>query len=433
MKSNYRVLVVLVIAVVIGVSLIMLSLLHNPAVQNDPSSAAKHISRLPVNSLPERQARKTIFFGASISKSGRYKTEGQRVIDGYEFWKEWVNNHGGIKVARKSYMVDILYYDDKSRKENVGENIRKLIEKDRVDFLLGPFSSALTLEASKVSEKFGRIMVEPCGAAETIFTRNPRATFGVMTSASWYLKGFVEMISQKKPLPATYAVLTPDKLFPRSVAKGARIWFSQKKIREVYFEKTPVGTVNFTKYLEEMAALSPGIIVLAGHYRDAVNFTGQMANTKGLTPKAVVMTLGPTQRDYVKELGRAAEGMTGITQWVANSSFYCPVFGDTGRYVAEFEKRYGYKPTYQNAQSSAAGVVYQLALEKSRYLDANIVLQNIRSLDQEIFYGRIKFDFRGLDTGHRMSIVQIQDGRSVTVWPAEAAQADYRYPLKNGK
>lgn len=430
MKSSSKLLIFIVVLAIFGAVIIAISLLNNPALHDSLGAiSSEQTEVLAVAPLPERQDRAVILFGASISKTGVFQTEGKRVIDGYEFWKDWVNSHGGIKIAGQTYKVDIRYYDDMSQKENVADNIRKLIEIDEVDFLLGPFSSALTIEASKVSEEYGKILVEPCGASETIFTRKQRATFGVMTSATWYLKEFINMISQKEPSPKTYAILTLDKLFPRSVAKGVRIWFAQKKVEEVYYKVVPKDTVNFTKYLEEMVGVSPDVIILSGHYRDAVNFTRQLSYTPELHPKAVVVTLGPTQRDYVKELGEAAEGMTGITQWLRNSFFTCPIFGDTTLYAAEFEKRFGYKPTYQNAQASAAGVIYQLALEKSSSLDANKVLENIRGFDQEIFYGRVKFDFRGLDIGHKMSVVQIQDGKSVTVWPAQAAQAEYRYPL----
>ncbi len=431
MKGNFRLLLYLAITGLLGISFILFSLTQKtPEETLSTIKKPEYTEKLPVSNLPERPDRDTILFGASISKTGRLKAEGQRVIDGYELWKDHVNGQGGIRVGQKQYMVDILYYDDQSTKELARENTRKLILTDKVDFMLGPFSSGLTMVVSKVAEEHGVILVEACGASEAIFTSNPRATFAVLTSASWYLKDFIQMISQEEPKPETYAVLSPDKLFPRSVAKGVRIWFLQEKIEEVYYEIVPKNSDNYTKYLEEMAHLSPDIIVLTGHYRDSVNFTHQLANTPTLKPKAVVMTLGPTQRDYIKELGDAAEGMTGITQWEASSTFNCPIFKSPKDYAQMFKGKYGYEPTCQNAQSSAAGIIYQLALEKCETLDANEVLNQIRNLDTEIFYGKVKFDSRGLNIGHEMAVVQIQNGERKTVWPPRSAEAEFLYPLQ---
>ncbi len=430
MRKNTNLLIFLFLIGAAGAAFIFYSLVDYESEPKKIVTArpeAQNIFKL--RKISNQAGRKIITFGASISQSGRYETEGKRVVEGYELWKNYVNGKGGIKVGGSYYKVVIKYYDDAGQPEMVRQNIEKLIVKDQVDFLLGPFSSGLTLEASKVSEKYGVILVEACGAAETIFTRNPKATFGVMTSASWYLKDFIALVSQQEQRPKTYAVLSPDKLFPKSVARGVRIWSLQKNISELYYGIVPGDTDNYTKYLEELVDLAPDIIMLTGHYKDAIAFTSQLANTPSLRPKAVVMTLGPTQKEFVDTLGAAAEGMTGITQWVANSSFTCPIFGSTAQYTQLFEKTYGHPPTYQNAQSSAAGVIYQLALENSPALDAEEVLKQLRQLEAEIFYGKVKFDKRGLNIWHEMAVVQIQNGQRKTIWPLESAEADFIYPL----
>ena len=40
--------------------------------------------------------------------------EGELTKEGYEFWKDYVNAHGGLKVGGKTYKVDIKYADDES-------------------------------------------------------------------------------------------------------------------------------------------------------------------------------------------------------------------------------------------------------------------------------------------------------------------------------
>ncbi len=434
MLKNRWLLLGLVVVGLIGVTLIVVSLFREAGVKRKPDITQLTSSRSkPLRPLPKWPERKEIVFGASISKTGEYATEGQRVIEGYELWKDHINRRGGLRVGDRSYPVRMILYDDASKKETVNENIVRLIEKERVDFLLGPYSSGLTLAASEVAETYGVIMVETCGASEAIFAGHPRCTFAALTSASWFLKDFFDMVSQKSPRPKTYAVLAMNKLFTKSVVKGARIWAGNHGLREVYYGVAEEGTENFITYLEEMRALAPDIIVFAGHYRNSLNFTSQLVSMHELSPHAVVMTLGPTQSDYVKKLGKKAEYMTGISQWSSKSGYTGPVFGSSEKYRKLFESRYGHAPTYQNAQASAGCVIYQLAIEKCPSLDAEQTLQGIRDLDTEIFYGKIKFDSRGLNVGHLMAVIQIQNGQQRLVWPLESAESGFIYPIPRGE
>lgn len=425
-----KILIFFLVTMTLGISLVLFSQQNEQAGREsnraEISSPAVDYNLSP---LPERPNRNAIHFGVSISKTGRYQIEGQNVIEGYDLWREHVNKNGGIKIGNKSYQVKIKYYDDQSNIEKLRENITRLIVEDRVDFILGPFSSGFNLAASEITEKYGKIMIESGGASDSIFTRGQNLTFATQTSASWWFKDFFDMISQLDSAPKTYALLTPDKLFTRSVAKGAQIWAASRGIEEVYFEVLDKETSNFIPSLLEIAKKQPDIIILTSHYRDAVEFSIQLSAIKELHPKAVVMTIGPSELSYIEDVGAGSEGMIGVTQWVADSSYQGSVFGTPEDYVKEFVDKYGQQPTYQDAQSSATGVIYQLALEQATQLNAGEVLKYLQEMDVETFYGRIKHDRHGMNIGHKMALVQIQQGQMATIWPPQAATATVNYPL----
>jgi len=50
-------------------------------------------------------------------------------------------------------------------------------------------------------------------------------------------------------------------------------------------------------------------------------------------------------------------------------------------------------------------------------------------LDVETFYGRIKYDSRGMNIGHKMALVQILQGQMKTIWPLKASQTTIKFPL----
>jgi branched-chain amino acid transport system substrate-binding protein len=52
----------------------------------------------------------------------------------------------------------------------------------------------------------------------------------------------------------------------------------------------------------------------------------------------------------------------------------------------------------------------------------------VAALDTESFFGKIKFDATGQNTFKPMSVIQVQNGAAVTVWPKESAEAKMIWP-----
>ncbi|HEV8682411.1 MAG TPA: ABC transporter substrate-binding protein [Actinomycetota bacterium] len=87
-----------------------------------------------------------IRFGASVSVSGRYALQGQKVIAGLGAWVEAVNASGGLKVdgAGGRAPVRLVYYDDASSPARAAANAERLLDADAVEILIGPYASDLT-------------------------------------------------------------------------------------------------------------------------------------------------------------------------------------------------------------------------------------------------------------------------------------------------
>ena len=92
--------------------------------------------------VPASAADGTIVFGAALAATGVNSREGALTKEGYEFWKDYVNSHGGIKVGGKTYNVDIQYADDESKPATAAQLVEKFVSQDKVNFILGPYGSA---------------------------------------------------------------------------------------------------------------------------------------------------------------------------------------------------------------------------------------------------------------------------------------------------
>jgi len=111
-----------------------------------------------------------IVLGAAVSLTGKYSSNGVHTQNGYNMAVDRINSMGGIKVGGKTYKFDIIYYDDESNPKRAAQLAERLISQDKVEFMLGPYSSGLTKAMAPVTEKYGVPMVEANGASRSPYT-----------------------------------------------------------------------------------------------------------------------------------------------------------------------------------------------------------------------------------------------------------------------
>ncbi|MEZ5501225.1 MAG: ABC transporter substrate-binding protein [Halioglobus sp.] len=164
------------------------------------------------------QAVEPIRIGTTQSLTGHYRDQGIEQLRGLQMWAADVNSRGAL-LGRP---VEIVSYDDGSRDAGTVAGFTKLLEQDKVDLLVGPYSSSLTLKASLVAEKFDTPMVSTAASSEEIWNRGLRNIFGIDTPADDYLNGLhLAADAGAKTIALVYA----KNEFGEEVAASAkRIW-----------------------------------------------------------------------------------------------------------------------------------------------------------------------------------------------------------------
>ncbi len=373
------------------------------------------------------RAEEVLKIGAPLAATGADAREGALAKQGYDLWAETVNATGGIKVGDKHYKVQIIYYDDQSKPQISAELTDKLISQDHVNFLLGPYGSPTTFADAPIAEKYKIPMVEANGAARKIFAQGYHYIFGALSPADEYGTSMLKAAVTLTPKPKTVAILSADDLFSIEVANGARDWAEHNGLQVVYFQKYPVGVADLSAPLTSIKALHPDILIGSGHLQESLLVMKQ-AQTLNVNVPFYGFTVGPTTPDFVKALGPAAEGVFASSQWTPEVKYQGPLFGSAEDYTKAFEKKYGFVPDYHAAESGAAGLILQLAIEKAESLDPQKVRDALASLDVATFYGPVRFSPEGLNIGKPMVTVQIQHGTVVTIWPSDVASAKAMYP-----
>ncbi len=373
-----------------------------------------------------------IIIGAPISITGVQSKEGALTQQGYDMWKDWINNQqGGINVKGTKHKVQILYADDQSKPDISAQLAQQLITDKKAQFLLGPYGSATTASDAVIAEKNSIPMVEGNGAAQAIFNKGYKYTFGVLSPANKYLQGVIDLAAsgQVSPKPATVAMLSADDNFSLEVAQAVNDYAPTKGLQVVYYSKYPNGSTDVSSLVAAAKAKNPDIVLNSGHLAEAIAINKAAKDLK-LDAKIFAYSVGPSTPDFIQALGKDANYVYDGSQWTPQVKYKPSFYLSVADYVAAYKKMFNTQddPDYHVAESTAACLALQKAIENAGSLNADKVRDTLASLDVMTFFGEIKFDSRGVNMTKPMVVEQIQDGKHHTVYPADVADAKAQYP-----
>jgi branched-chain amino acid transport system substrate-binding protein len=324
---------------------------------------------------------------------------------------------------------ELIIYDDESDPEIASSLYEKLITQDKVDFLLGPYSSAITMSATAIVEQHGKIMIEANGASSKIFERGFQRLFGILSAADLYTKAGLELLAEKGA--KTIVLLVEGDVFSRSAADWARKWASQLGLEILAEETFPKGSSTVASAITRFKGLDPDVFVGIGHYDDAILFVTE-SKELGLSPRAFLLTVGPATATFVTDVGRDADFMIGGLQWHQDLNWQSSEkigFASPMDFFDRYRAKYGRIPDYHVAESAAAPLALALAMMNADSVEPDMVLAALRELDVVTFYGPIGFDETGKNRKKPMVVIQIQSGVRKLIGPEDVATDAILYPF----
>src|SRR5256712_7368350 len=290
-----------------------------------------------------------IRIGASMSLHGTYAKLGKNQHEGYKLCERDLNAKGGL-LGRK---VEMVVYDDQSMPATAVRLYEKLITEDKVDGIMGPYSSPVTEAAANITEKYKKVMVSPVAATTSIFRKCRKYSFMVISPAEVYLEGLLD-IAAKRGLK-TVAVVHEDTLFSKAAASGAVELAKKKGMQVVFTEAYPKGNTDFSALLTKVKAANPDVIAAATYFDDAVALTRQMKELN-VNPKMYGVTVGGELPEFYDTLKQNAEYIYGATQW----EHTLPYAGNQ-EWFESYKKEFAHDPSYHSAAGYAGCLVYAQA------------------------------------------------------------------------
>ncbi len=381
---------------------------------------------------------KNVVIGFTASQTGKLNVEGTRQVNGLTLWMEQVNAAGGVKLPDGTAVkFTAKFYDDESKKERVQELYTKLINEDKADFLISPYSSGLTDAAAVIAQQYKRIMIT-CGAAsDSTYKKGYTLVYQTYTPASRYLTGALDLLGKMDPKAKSLAIVHEKDKFSTDVVNALKAYAEGKGFKVALFEGYEPGTTDFAPFINK---IPPGVdaIMGGGHFADTSTFAKQLFE-KGIKTKMVALLVAPPE-DKFAELGDAAYGIIGPSQWEpqvkyspeAAKAMGIEYFGiSVADFYKDYKARFKEDPTYHSAGGYVAGLLLQKAIAMAGSTDTDKVKAALDTMDLMTFYGHIKFDTdkaHGLQLGHDMVYIQWQRDEQKklvkqVVWPEAAATA----------
>jgi branched-chain amino acid transport system substrate-binding protein len=392
------------------------------------------ITALPVAASAQGDCE--IVLGAAISLTGKYSSNGLHAKNGYDYAVKVINENGGVKVGDKTCTFRVIYYDDESTPARAAQLAERLISQDKVQYMLGPYSSGMTAAIAPVSEQYQIPMVETEGASRSLFNKGYKYMFAALSTSEQYLASTIQLAAEmaeaagKDPSEVKVAMAYENDPFSQDVRDGVIADMEKFGMQAVIDDQLPRDLSDMAATLTKVKALKPDVLLVSGHEKGAATATRQIGEMDIHVP--IIAITHCESADITNLFPEASEGVLCPTQWAETMKYEGPVLGSAADFDAAIKEAYpeyadGEVP-YQLAQGSVALVIFKDAFERAGTLDKEAIRDALAATDMMTFYGPIKFAPEGNNIAKPMVLRQIIDGEYKVVAPPKFASEKLLYP-----
>ncbi|MDT4963114.1 MAG: branched-chain amino acid transport system substrate-binding protein [Pseudonocardiales bacterium] len=351
---------------------------------------------------------------ADVSKSG---------YEGYRLWASQVNASGGL-IGRQ---VTLKVLDDGFQPAQSGSNYTRLITQDKVDLLLGTFSSLLNAPDSAIAARQGMLYIEPSGGAATLFTRGFKNLFFAQPATTTDLPNqFVEWVTSlpADQRPKTAAYVTQDDPSASPAVAIFKTKLEALGIRTVYNETYAPEESNFDTIAAAVSHASPELVIHGAVATDGVQFVRSLEKVS-FSPKMLFQTKSPSDETYPSAIGtKNAQAVFTSVAWSPQAKY-----PGNAEFVAAYTKMFGHAPSEDAANSYTAGQVLAAAVKAVGRIDQKALADWLHSHTVDTIVGPLKWDSTGVPQG-TMLLAQWQNGTLQIVAPKSAATTQEILNLK---
>ena len=359
---------------------------------------------------PVSQAASPLRIGFGMALTGGLAANGKAALLGMEIWREEVNKNGGL-LGRP---VEFVYYDDQTKPASIPGIYTKLLDIDKVDFVVSGYGTNLIAPAMPIVIERNLVFMGLFGLANNekfnypyYFQIGPNGP----EPAKDFSRAFFDLAAMQNPKLRTIALTGADAEFPHSALAGARENLKQASLEVVYDRTYPPTTTDFTPIVRAIKAANPDVVFVASYPPDSVGMV-LAAHEVGLRPKLFGGGMvGLQYATFQTKLGPKLNGLVNYDFWVPEPTLNFPGINEfLKKYQAQAEKQ-GVDPLghYLPPWAYAMMQVLGQAIEGTKSIDQKTVGEYIRTQTFNTIVGNVKFGSNGEWEKSRVLLVQYQN------------------------
>jgi len=387
-----------------------------------------------------------IKIGFGMALTGGLSANGKPALLAMQIWKDDVNKKGGL-LGRP---VEFVYYDDQTNPATVPGIYTKLLEVDKVDFIVSGYGTNLIAPLMPIAMERKLTVIGIFGLANNEKYKYPGyfqiSPNGPDPETSTPL-GFFELAARQSPKPQTVAIVGADAEYPQNALVGARELIKRFGFKTVYDKTYPPSTVDYTPIVRAIKATNPEVLFIASYPPDSVGML-RAIHEVGLQPKMVGGGMVGLQfTSVMANLGPMLNGVVNYDFWAPESTM---MFSGIKEFFKEYQPRAekaGVDPLgyYLPPYAYAAMQVLGQAIEATKGLDQQKVADYIRATEFNTIVGKVKFGKNGEWAQGRTLMVQYQKiqgtgidqfrgpGKKVVLYPDELKSGAIVYPYASAR
>jgi branched-chain amino acid transport system substrate-binding protein len=379
------------------------------------------------------QQRTEIRIGATLPLTGSEARIGGFFKEGYELAVEQANKDGGLQVGGKRLPVKLTLLDDTSTQATAVSLADRLVNSDKVDFLLGTYSSHLVEAQSTVAEQNKVPYVNGGGGASGIYKRGYRYNFGLLAPVELLGDTLMRWIDEqqqagKLPRPARIALVWENTAHGKDFRNGVQAFAGQSPggYQVVVDESFELNGKDFGALLGKVKAAKADLFLADAHLPDYITMQRQYVGS-GLCHKVVSYGARGSEKGAVDALGQ--ENVSYILSAVWWSPLIAAKGGLAKEFVDAFKGRYGGRsPEWYQALGYESARALFAAIQQAGTVDREATRASLAALNADSILpgGKLSFPADKGQQAHYPFVVQqnLADGTAPIVYPKEQATGE---------
>lgn len=415
------------------------------------------LAGLLIAGCSQQEARDELKIGVIASMTGPASTTGKDIWQSAVIAAEEINTQGGVYVKDlgKNIPVTLILGDDESTREGGQKAVTRLITEDKVDALVGGFSSAVvSAHESIVSENGVPYIVTGASSpvithrtdvdTSSIFHHCPTTDdYGRQTTlfASEVIRPAInERFGFSDDSPLRLALLVQDSPYGKGVESAVVATIQNENLPVVLVanETFRMGETDFRTILTSVKAAEPDVVYAAAFLNEQVPMVIQARRDVGLNAIFLAVECNDDP-DYYSGVGQYGEYSIMESRFSPYVIPPGPLTDDITAFKESYQQRWGGFPGMMGASTYEGVYIITQTVENAGTKDKKAVIEALGTLNmpQIIEYmqgGAITFtpDFR--ESKFDLYMEQLmwnqteQVVRPVIVWPENIQQQPFSLP-----